>query len=49
LLVAGVMLSIVGVVVFLATRQPYAGLVYFAIFVMKAFGFIVVRYPFNQK
>ena len=49
LLVAGVMLSIVGVVVFLATRQPYAGLVYFAIFVMKAFGFIVVRYPFSKK
>lgn len=49
LLVAGGMLSIVGVVVFLATRQPYAGLVYFAVLVMKAFGFIVAHYPSIRK
>ena len=34
--VTGVSLSIVGVAVFIAARQPYAGIVFFALLVIKA-------------
>ena len=40
-LVTGVVLSILSVTVFIATRQPYAGIVCFAFLVMK--GFLIVK------
>lgn len=40
-LVTGVILSILSVAVFIATRQPYAGIVCFAFLVMK--GFLIVK------
>ena len=40
-LVTGVVLSILSVTVFIATRQPYAGIVCFAFLVMK--GFLIAK------
>lgn len=40
-LITGVVLSIVSVTVFIVTRQPYAGIVCFAILVMK--GFLIAK------
>ena len=37
-LITGMMLSIVGVAVFIASRQPYAGIIYFALLVIKTLG-----------
>ena len=37
-LITGMMLSIVGVAVFIAARQPYAGIIYFALLVIKTLG-----------
>ena len=37
-LITGMVLSIVGVAVFIASRQPYAGIVYFALLVIKTLG-----------
>ena len=36
--ITGMVLSIVGVAVFIAARQPYAGMVYFALLVIKTLG-----------
>lgn len=41
-LITGVALSILAVIVFTATRQPYAGIVCFAFFVIK--GFLIIKY-----
>ena len=40
-LVTGVILSILAVIVFIATRQPYAGIVCFAFLVIK--GFLIAK------
>lgn len=40
-LVAGMVLSVLGVAVFIATRQPYAGIICFALLVIK--GFLLIR------
>ena len=37
-LITGMVLSIVGVAVFIASRQPYAGIIYFALLVIKTLG-----------
>ena len=37
-LITGMVLSIVGVAVFIAARQPYAGIIYFALLVIKTLG-----------
>ena len=37
-LITGMVMSIVGVAVFIAARQPYAGMVYFALLVIKTLG-----------
>ena len=40
-LVTGIVLSILAVIVFMATRQPYAGIVCFAFLVIK--GFLIAK------
>ena len=42
-LVTGMVLSVIGVAVFLVTRQPYAGIVCFALLVIKGFLIIMVK------
>ena len=42
-LVTGLVLSILSVAVFLASRQPYAGIICFAILVIKGFLLITMR------
>jgi len=42
-LITGVVLSILAVIVFLATRQPYAGIICFAFLVIKGFMMITSR------
>ena len=42
-LVTGVVLSVLAVAVFIAARQPYAGILCFALLVMKTFGIIKLR------
>ena len=37
-LITGMVLSIVGGAVFIASRQPYAGIIYFALLVIKTLG-----------
>ena len=41
LLITGMTLSIIGVAVFIAARQPYAGIIFFALLVIK--GFLMVK------
>ena len=43
-LITGVVLSILTVIVFIATRQPYAGIVCFAFLVIKGFLIIIVKH-----
>ena len=40
-LVTGIILSIAGTAVFMITRQPYAGIIYLAVLIMK--GFLIAR------
>ena len=42
-LVTGVALSVLDVAVFIAARQPYAGMLCFALLVVKAFGMKKLR------
>ena len=42
-LVMGMVLSVLAVVVFIAARQPYAGILCFALLVMKTFGIMKLR------
>ena len=42
-LVTGMALSVMAVAVFIAARQPYAGILCFALLVMKAFGIMKLR------
>ena len=42
-LVTGLALSILAVAVFIAARQPYAGILCFALLVMKTFGIMKLR------
>ena len=42
-LVTGMALSILAVVIFIATRQPYAGILCFALLVMKTSGIMKLR------
>lgn len=42
-LFTGVGLSIIGVIVFIVTRQPYAGIICFALLVIKGFLLIKVK------
>ena len=43
-LITGVILSILSVIVFIATKQPYAGIVCFALLVIKGFLIIKVKH-----
>ena len=43
LLAAGMALSVLGAAVFIAARQPYAGILYFALLVMKGYGIMKLR------
>ena len=42
-LVTGMVLSVLAVAVFIAARQPYAGILCFALLVMKTFGIMKLR------
>jgi len=42
-LVTGMALSVLGVAVFIAARQPYAGIFFFALLIIKTFGVMKVR------
>ena len=42
-LYTGMVLSVLGVAVFITTRQPYAGIFYFAVLVIKTFGIMKLR------
>ena len=42
-LVTGMALSVLGVAVFIAARQPYAGIFFFALLIIKTFGIMKVR------
>ena len=42
-LVTGIALSILAVAVFIAARQPYAGILSFSLLVIKTFGIIKLR------
>ena len=42
-LYTGTALSVLGVAVFIATRQPYAGILYFALLVIKTLGIMKLR------
>ena len=42
-LVTGMALSVLGVAVFIAARQPYAGIFFFALLIIKTFGSMKVR------
>ena len=42
-LVTGMALSVLGVAVFIAARQPYAGILCFALLVIKTFGIMKLR------
>ena len=42
-LVTGMALSVIGVAVFIAARQPYAGLFYFALLIIKTVGIMKLR------
>ena len=42
-LVTGMALSVLGVAVFIAARQPYAGSFFFALLIIKTFGIMKVR------
>ena len=42
-LVTGMALSVLAVAVFIAARQPYAGILCFALLVMKTFGIMKLR------
>ena len=42
-LVTGMVLSVLAVAVFIAARQPYAGILCFALLVIKAFGIMKLR------
>ncbi len=42
-LITGVVLSILAVIVFIATRQPYAGIICFVFLVIKGFMIITSR------
>ena len=42
-LVTGIVLSILSVAVFIAARQPYAGILCFALLVIKTFGIMKLR------
>ena len=48
-LVTGMALSVLGVAVFIAARQPYAGIFFFALLIIKSFGIMKVRENHEYK
>ena len=48
-LVTGMVLSVLAVAVFIAARQPYAGILCFALLVTKTFGIMKLRYNNENK
>ena len=48
-LVTGMALSVLGVAVFIAARQPYAGIFFFALLIIKTFGIMKVRENHEYK
>ena len=48
-LVTGMALSVIAVAVFIAARQPYAGILCFALLVTKTFGIMKLRYNNENK
>lgn len=48
-LITGMALSVLAVAVFIAARQPYAGILCFALLVIKTFGIMKLRYHNENK
>ena len=47
-LITGMVLSVVGVAVFIAARQPYTGIIYFALLVIKTLGIMRLSKSFSK-